>query len=213
MAVRFIRDSVDKEVLNLVRVRAIIYNKAIKQYVGVKGRISVPVKDLRELEGKFGTIKEYLESDPKWIKLKDFDDSDYSFESWVKTIIKNWSKVKAILGIARISDTPSFNLVMSKKLERIYYNLREKDVAVSQKNTGRVTQEESQKDVPTIDSDIRSFLFYISRYNDEQVDEILLTFRRDFSPQFLAVVEKLKEKGLGKEEIVKKFSNYLEKQK
>ena len=212
MAVKFGKGVKGKHTLELLYARCNTYNKAIKKYIdSAKGQISVPKRNLRELSGKFVSVEEYIASDDKWTKILDYDSSCYPFEDYVETLIRNWSKVKLILNAPGLPDVPKFNIVMSPKLQGVFVKLFEEDKRKYELNKKKVIQESSSKTTPSIDVDITSFIFYIMEYNDMSIDDILFTFRRDFSQRFLVLMDNLKEKGLSRNQIVEKFKKHLAK--
>jgi len=201
------------EVLGLVRNRAIIYNKTIHKYVvNSIGRIPVPVKNAKELLGKFNSIKEYIESNKKWIKLRDFDDTEHSFEDWTDVLIRNWDKILIIFNSENIT-APIFNVIMSSKMEKMFWRFYNRDDKVKNLNKKKVTQESSDKLTPTMDSDIDCMLYYANKYPEMSLKNILLTFRRDFSNIFIALVISLKKKGLSKQQILENITKRLRKDK
>lgn len=205
MVVKFVKNSSQTDILLKVRNRALTYNSVISEITGSKTRISVPVKDLRKMLGKFNSVKEYIESDKKWIKLRDFDDSRYSFKSYIQTLMKNWPELILILNNPKIPEIPVFNLVVSQKLEKLYWQFTEKEKRSNQKNLYRVSKSTSDSIIPSIDVDRDSFLRYATENPNMSVDDILLTFRRDIHPEFASIVRNLEKQGYSRERIISHF--------
>ena len=161
MAVKFGKGVKGKHTLELLYARCNIYNKAIKKYIdSAKGQISVPKRNLRELSGKFVSVGEYIASEPKWMKILEYDSSNYPFDDYVETLIRNWPKVKLILNAPGLPDVPKFNIVMSSKMQGVFVKLFEDDKRKHELNKKKVTQESSSKTTPSIDVDITSFIFF-----------------------------------------------------
>lgn len=195
----------DKDLLTIC-IRASIYNQTISKYtVDKHGRIALPERNLKKLNGKYNTVEEYIQSNNYWRKLRDFEEKDYTFKDWIETLVKNWDKVIIILGSSNLPMTPIFNILMSKKLEKAFYYLYNKQANEKELNKKKVVKEDSKKITPTIDSDIDNLLYYHKMYRDMAINDILITFRRDFSPIFIALIERLKNSGLSEAEIITKF--------
>ena len=200
------KNASNKDLLTICT-RAKIYNKIISKYTADNhGRIALPERNLKKLNGKYNSVEEYINSNRIWSKLRNFEEKDYTFDEWVDTLVKNWDKVIIILDSPNLPMTPKFDILMSKKLERIFYYLFNKQQNDIDLNKKKVIKEDSKKITPTIDSDMDNLLYYHKMYEDLKIHDILITFRRDFSPIFVALIERMKDKGLSEVQIIEKFT-------
>lgn len=207
--IKFVKNTINEYNLNLLISRCIFYNKSLFKYTqSWKGKIPVPEKNLKKIANKYSTVSEYIQSNKKWQKLLEFDEIHFSFESYIDIMIKNWLNIRSLLNNTNLSVTPMFNVILSPKLNSLYWKFVEKDnIKANQTIKRTIINYDSDTLVPTIDSDINSFIFYNNKYPNMSIDDILLTFRRDFSVEFLKVIEKYKENNYNKNDII----NYLEK--
>lgn len=194
MTVSFSRNRSEQTNLDTIRKRAIIYNTILNKYCNFEaGKLPVPEKNLKRLEGKFATIRDYIDSDKRWQKLLDFDDSKISFADYIDIMVKNWESLRLRINY-RIPKLPVFNMVLSNKLEYMYWEFKKKDIMSKQKNMYRVTKEAKTTLVNDFRSEKYNFVNHSLRNPRMRLDEILTTYQRDFSNEFVQYVKKLYEK-------------------
>lgn len=202
VAIKFVQSS-NVSSLEIILKRAKAYNAILYKYTnGNIGKIPVPVKNLKSLLGKYASVDEYIKSEKKWVKLKDFSEEHYTFNNYIDTMIKNWPNIKSILNTNKLSVIPNFNIIMSPKLEKLFWTLSQKEKHYSQSNLYKINKSDSNKLKITMDSEIYALKKYIDLHFDLEIIEIFNTFRRDFSNDFILLVEDYINKGLNKNEIL-----------
>jgi uncharacterized protein YqfB (UPF0267 family) len=193
--------------LDIIRSRAVLYNKLLyKHTLSPKGCIPVPITNLKKLKKNFNSIEEYIRSNKKWIKLRDFDESEFSFGNYVYLMITKWENIKIILNLIVLPKTPIFDIIISPKLKNIYLALVEEELKIKQMNINRVVQNSTIGQ--SFDQE-KYFLNYYSQINvNMSIKEILSIFKRDFSDEFVFKVEQLINKGLPDNKVLKSVDEF-----
>lgn len=208
LTVKFMKDLSAENKLQTIIKRSTIYNKHLKKYSGDIGKIPIPEKNLKLLEGKFFSIDDYINSDKRWKKILEFDESYYTFSDYTETLIKNWRSIRLMLN-THIPNTPVFNVVISPKLQHVYWKFKEKDTKIRAKNMYKVSKEAIDTLYSSVYGDIKSFIRHSKNNPDLSLHDLLITYNRDFSNEFLVLIDKYEAKGLNHTEIVDYFKSVL----
>jgi hypothetical protein len=120
-------------------------------------------------------------------------------------MIKNWFKVKNILNISDKNLLPTFYMIVSEKLIRVYKKIKDinDDIIKDTKDRKLVNIKMNESIVKSFNSDIIS-LFRLKSLNPElSYKDIVDIFSAEFDEAFINEIAKMDESDITKEKLLK----------